>query len=79
VTPWEHLHYFDRRSLRATLRAAGFAPGSIELAGTPASFGTLAAAVDATWDTRLEGLLADRASLGLSLPFGTLLALARRR
>jgi SAM-dependent methyltransferase len=77
VTPWEHLHYFGRRSLRTTLRAAGLVPASVERAGTAVSWGTLVSMVDARWDTELEGLLSDRAARGFALPFGTLLALSR--
>ena len=73
LTPWEHLLYFTRRSLRHALRHAGFARVTFHPATTPVSLGTLAAktplpaaAVPAAWRGR-----------GPGLPFGTLFAIAR--
>lgn len=73
LTPWEHLVYFTRRTLRGALRRAGFTQVTFHPATTPVSFGTLAAKspvpaalVPPAWRHR-----------GVGLPFGTLFALAR--
>lgn len=73
LTPWEHLLYFTRRSLRHALCHAGFRRVTFHPATTPVSLGTLAAKtplparwVPAGWEGR-----------GPGLPFGTLFAIAR--
>jgi len=79
VTPKEHLHYFTRRTLRASLRAAGFDATTVGLAGTPVSFGSLARKGLARAGAFVERRLGRAASRGLSLPFGTLFAVATPR
>lgn len=73
LTPWEHLVYFTRRTLRGTLATAGFVSITFATARTPVSWGTLAlksplpaACVPEAWRHR-----------GVGLPAGTLFALAR--
>ena len=73
LTPWEHLLYFTRRTLRDALRRAGFTRVAFHPATTPVSLGSLAAKsplpaawVPPAWRHR-----------GLGLPFGTLFATAR--
>ncbi len=77
VTPKEHLHYFTRRTLRRALEAAGFAPRSVGLAGTPVSLGSLARRLLGPAGRSVERAFGRRADAGLALPFGTLLATAR--
>ncbi len=79
VTPKEHLHYFTRRTLAAAIAAAGFGPPRFAHAGTPASYGTLAYHGAGPLGPALERALGRRRHRGLSLPFGTLFALARSR
>lgn len=73
LTPWEHLTYFTRRTLRAVLVRAGFERIQFHRAGTPLSLRTLAAKAPraARWLPRLDP------SRGGSLPMGTLYAIAR--
>jgi SAM-dependent methyltransferase len=73
VTPWEHVLYFTRRSLRATLQQAGFAHATFARAQTPLSLGTLGAKVP------LAGQVIPRRlhHRGLGLPMGTLSVIAR--
>jgi 2-polyprenyl-3-methyl-5-hydroxy-6-metoxy-1,4-benzoquinol methylase len=71
VTPWEHLLYFTRRTLRRALLAAGLDHVTFHPARTPVSFRTLA--VRAPW----VGRLLPDAGRGLGLPTGTLMAFAR--
>lgn len=78
VTPKEHLHYFTRRTLRTTLRSAGFDVTTVGLSGTPVSFGSLARKGLARAGAVVERMLGRAASRGLSLPFGTLFATAMR-
>lgn len=77
VTPKEHLHYFTRRTLAEALSAAGFSRPRFPRAGTPASFGTLAFHGAGRVGPALERALGPRRHRGLSLPTGTLFALAR--
>lgn len=78
VTPKEHLQYFTRRTLRASLVAAGFEVETIGLAGTPVSFGSLARKSLGPLGASAERALGRLSLRGLSLPFGTLFASARR-
>jgi len=73
VTPWEHLLYFTRRTLRAALCTAGFQDVHFAHAHTPLSFGTLASKVPLLGAV-LPSALRHR---GFGLPMGTLYALAR--
>ena len=73
LTPWEHLVYFTRRTLRDALQRAGFRHVSFHPVTTPVSLGTLAAksplpaaCVPSGWRHR-----------GLGLPFGTTFAIGR--
>ena len=76
VTPKEHLHYFTRRTLRSLLRGTGFEVESLSLAGTPASYGSLARKGLGPAGPPVERLLGPLASRGTALPFGTLFAVA---
>lgn len=78
VTPWDHLHYFKRRTLSRALSAAGFRVTTRAAAGTPASFGTLAREAPGPLGRGLEKALGGLANRGVSLPMGTLFALARK-
>ena len=73
VTPWEHLHYFTRRTLLAALREAGFRDLRFSRASTPLSFGTLGTKVPGLGAV-LPHVLRNK---GFGLPMGTLYALAR--
>ncbi|MDJ0976246.1 MAG: methyltransferase domain-containing protein [Planctomycetota bacterium] len=71
ITPWEHLTYYTRRTLTRMLHAAGYARVRFHAARTPLSLRTLAAHVTpAAWIPPVHK--------ELSLPFGTLFALAER-
>ena len=73
LTPWEHLLYFTRRTLHATLCTAGFERVRFHPACTPLSFGTLAAKSPVP-AALVPSFLRHR---GLGLPAGTLFATAR--
>ena len=71
LTPWEHLTYFTRRTLRGILIRAGFESVQFHRAGTPLSVRTMKAkAPAARW-------LPFHPARGGSLPAGTLYAIAR--
>jgi SAM-dependent methyltransferase len=78
VTPWDHLHYFTRRSLCRALAAAGFRVTTRGSAGTPASFATLAREAPRPLGPLLERALGAAGNAGFSLPMGTLFAIAIR-
>jgi 2-polyprenyl-3-methyl-5-hydroxy-6-metoxy-1,4-benzoquinol methylase len=78
VTPHEHLHYFTRRTIRAAMHAAGLAVLEVSLATTPVSFGSLALRLPGAMGETAENLLGRVGNLGTALPFGSLLAIARR-
>ena len=71
LTPWEHLTYFTRRTLRGALVRAGFGHVQFLRAGTPLSMRTLKA--KAPWTRWLPVA----PQVGGSLPAGTLFAVAR--
>ena len=71
LTPWEHLTYFTRRTLRGTLLRAGFEHVQFHRAGTPLSIRTLKAKAP------LARFVPFRPARGGSLPMGTLYAIAR--
>lgn len=73
LTPWEHLLYFTRRTLRAALRTAGFVDVRFHPACTPLSLGTLAAKSPVPAGL-VPRFLKHR---GFGLPAGTLFATAR--
>ncbi len=73
ITPWEHLVYFTRRTLRGALVRAGFDCVQFHSARTPLSFGTLAA--KSPWPDAL--VPSSWAHRGVGLPAGTLFATAR--
>ena len=73
LTPWEHLLYFTRRTLRAALLAAGFMNVRFHPACTPLSFGTLAAKSPVP-TALVPRFLRHR---GVGLPAGTLFATAQ--
>jgi len=72
LTPWEHLVYFTRRTLRASLATAGFERVRFHAARTPVSFGTLAAKSGLP-RALVPPFLRHR---GVGLPAGTLFATA---
>jgi SAM-dependent methyltransferase len=78
ITPPEHLHYFTRRSLRGALRTVGLDVLEVSTVSTPLSFGTLARKAAGALARPLERLLGPLADRGGALPFGTLMAVARR-
>ncbi|MCC7138475.1 MAG: methyltransferase domain-containing protein [Planctomycetes bacterium] len=78
VTPTEHLHYFTRRTLRAALTAVGLRVLEVAATPTPVSWGRLARELPSELGPAVESLLGPVADRGLALPFGTLLAIARR-
>jgi len=73
LTPWEHLVYFTRRTLRAMLVTVGFEDVQFHPTTTPLSFGTLAAKAP------VPAACVPRAlrHRGFGLPAGTLYATAR--
>jgi SAM-dependent methyltransferase len=77
VTPWEHLHYFTRRTLARTLAAAGFARPRFRPARVAVSFGTIARKALGRAGPGVEGALGRAAGRGVALPFGSLFALSR--
>ena len=79
VTPREHLHYFTRAPLAATLRAAGFATPTYRPAGTPISYGEIARETLGPLGRVVERMMGSRASRGSSIPFGCVFAIARFR
>jgi len=72
-TPWEHLLYFTRGTLRHALEEAGFASVHFPPARTIFSLGTMVQRLG------LRKLPGRAASLGIALPFGTLFAVAEAR
>ncbi len=72
LTPWEHLVYFTRRTLRAALLEAGFERVRFHPACTPLSFGTMAAKSPLP-TALIPAALRHR---GFGLPAGTLYATA---
>ncbi len=72
VTPWEHLLYFTRRTLRRSLHEAGYERIRFHTARTPLSLGT-AAAKGPVPANLVPKALHHR---GIGLPAGTLFALA---
>jgi SAM-dependent methyltransferase len=77
VTPWEHLHYFTRRTLSRALREAGFARPRFRPARVAVSFGTIARRSLGPAGRAAEDALGGLAGRGLALPFGCLFALSR--
>ena len=77
VTPREHLHYFTRRTLSATLRAAGFSRPTFRPAGTPVSLGSIARHALGPLGPAVERALGPLAARGFSLPSGSLFAISR--
>lgn len=73
VTPWEHVLYFTRRTMRRTLHAAGYRRVRFHAARTPVSLATAAAK-----GSLPAGLVPRRwRHRGIGLPAGTLFALAQ--
>ena len=71
LTPWEHLTYFTRRTLRELLSRTGYEQVQFHRAGTPLSVRTLKAKAP------LSRWLPFQPGRGGSLPMGTLFAIAR--
>lgn len=72
ITPWEHLHYFTRGTLAATLAAAGF--DRVRFAPARTVFSVATAAFQLGIPVRF--LPRRIARVGVGLPFGTLFAIA---
>ncbi len=72
ITPWEHLVYFTRETVRATLHAAGLEGVHFHQARTPMSWGSMARHVPLLHRFVPRSL----AHRGTGLPFGSLFVLA---
>ncbi len=72
ITPWEHLVYFTRATVRATLATAGFERIRFHCARTPMSWGSMAHHVPLLRRFVPRSL----AHEGTGLPFGSLFVLA---